>query len=176
MSGKTPKELYVVLKEQYEYENGKRKPVGNLLGFAHEYAPTTQAFRKKKETQLDWAYGRIGNAGYELIGDEVYIRPYTENQWTGGTHRKVDVAGYKVPSHLQPRIIKNDPIDGFTVCKSVSRYSTSNKVWRILDPRGFELEISTDCMEDLLMEGTVSKGVIHGLCQWHTGKILRYVN
>jgi len=64
------------------------------------------------------------------------------------------------------KVIVNEPIDGFEIDKSVSRYSTSNKVWRIKDPRGFILEISTSNMEMLLNNCTMENGVVKGKCVW----------
>lgn len=64
------------------------------------------------------------------------------------------------------KVILNEPIDGFEIDKSVSRYSTSNKLWRIKDPRGFILEISTENMEMLLNNCTMDRGVVKGKCIW----------
>ena len=43
-------------------------------------------------------------------------------------------------------IFENKPTHGFTISKEVRRLTTSNVVWRIFDPRGFELEISSGNM------------------------------
>lgn len=71
---------------------------------------------------------------------------------------------------LKPAIIDNIPRTGFKVASTVSRYSTSNKLWRIMDPLGFELEISTKNMEDLIMTGTINRGEFDGLLVWDFGK------
>ena len=47
-----------------------------------------------------------------------------------------------------------------------------NKLWRILDPRGFELEILSGTFEELVMSGVVDRGLIIGPCIWQTGKKL----
>lgn len=82
----------------------------------------------------------------------------------------------QVDDQYQPKIILNEPLEGFQIQRSVSRYSTANKLWRVLDPRGWELEISAETFEELIVNGSIIKGVIQGRCIWYTGKILRYAD
>ena len=72
------------------------------------------------------------------------------------------------------RIIENKPTRGFKMLEVVSRYSTSNKLFRVLDPRGFELEISADNLLDLAMATTIVRGEIVEECIWaqHNGVYL----
>lgn len=72
------------------------------------------------------------------------------------------------------RTIENKPTRGFKLLEVVSRYSTSNKLFRVLDPRGFELEISADNLLDLAMASTIVKGEIIEECVWaqHNGVYL----
>ena len=67
---------------------------------------------------------------------------------------------------IDPKTIDNVLMSGFKVAHSVSRYSTSNVVWRILDPRGFELEISSPNMSDLIGITTIEQGEIQDRCIW----------
>lgn len=46
--------------------------------------------------------------------------------------------------------ISNRPLCGFKLQKSTRRHTTSNVVWRVLDPRGFEIEISSENLMDIL--------------------------
>jgi hypothetical protein len=71
---------------------------------------------------------------------------------------------------MPPKVIDNIPLSGFKIDQFISRSSTSNKVWRILDPRGFILEISTANMEDILMKGSIVKGELIGDYIWDFGK------
>jgi hypothetical protein len=64
------------------------------------------------------------------------------------------------------RIIENKPIRGFKLTDVVSRCSTSNKLFRVADPRGFELEISASNMLDLISSSTIVKGEIIEECIW----------
>ena len=63
-------------------------------------------------------------------------------------------------------IVDNTPTEGFYVGCSVSRWSTSNKVFRVKDPRGFTVEIPTDNLATLLHHTTVVKGVVQEACVW----------
>lgn len=76
---------------------------------------------------------------------------------------------------INPRIIENKPTRGFKLLQVVSRYSTSNKLFRVLDPRGFELEISSDNLLDIALASTIVKGEIIEECVWassHNGAYL----
>lgn len=68
--------------------------------------------------------------------------------------------------HPDGHIFKNEPLEGFKLGRSVSRYSTDNKVFRLEDPRGFTVEISTGNLEMLMRDVTIIKGVIQGKCVW----------
>lgn len=72
----------------------------------------------------------------------------------------------------------NTPMTGFKLGKAVSRWSTSNKYFRLEDPRGFEVEISTGNLEMLVRDVTIIKGVIQDECLWarEDGNVLVSVN
>lgn len=63
-------------------------------------------------------------------------------------------------------IIDNTPTKNIYVGCSVSRWSTSNKLFRVTDPRGFTIEIPTDNLATLLHHTTVVKGVVQEECVW----------
>ena len=61
------------------------------------------------------------------------------------------------------------PLEGFEVAKSVRRSGWSgsgNVVWRVADPRGFELEISSDNFARVIDCTTIENGKILGKCLW----------
>lgn len=62
--------------------------------------------------------------------------------------------------------IDNSPAKGFYIGSSVSRWSTSNKLFRVKDPRGFVVEVPTDNIATLLHLCTVDKGVVQEECVW----------
>jgi hypothetical protein len=63
--------------------------------------------------------------------------------------------------------IDNQPITGFQILNSVSRWSNDNKVFRLKDPRGFVLEIATGNLEMILQTSNILKGgFIEDKCVW----------
>ena len=173
---KIPKQLYVVARVS-EVNPQYPSPPEPPFGFLNAYEPGKAAFEKKRQTQEQWAYlsysglqasARIEQQGndYVIIGHKVEWIPgatYPNNQ------RTVQVCELL---KFQPQIWDNNPIDGFEITKSVSRYSTSNKLWRVMDPRGVEFEITTGAFEELISNVTIIKGVIQEKCVWETNKKL----
>lgn len=72
---------------------------------------------------------------------------------------------------IEPRIIENKPVLGFKILEVVSRYSTDNKVFRVYDPRGFELEISSSNLLDIVLKHIIAQGNIMEPMLWF-GKTL----
>ncbi len=85
-------------------------------------------------------------------------RMATADNWAKGWGRSQE--------EIDPKTVDNVLMSGFKVAHSVSRYSTSNVLWRILDPRGFELEISSANMSDLIGITTIEQGEIQERCIW----------
>lgn len=61
---------------------------------------------------------------------------------------------------------KNEPMSGFILLTSERRHRTSNVVWRILDPRGFVLEITSENLEQIIRVCTIEEGEITVPCLW----------
>lgn len=186
---KPPKQFRVVFRDQREMlRDDKGNPVfdkdnvvqfENLprLGYMIAYTPNTQTFIKQKKTQDEWAYGQGWHCQqFEREGKmwtrepEKDERGYIISPRNGGSYEMT--VETMVPEHLQPIILDNEILEGFKIQHMVARYR-GNKVWRILDPRGFELEILSGTFEDIVMSGLVDKGKIIGPCIWQTGKGLR---
>ena len=171
MTLKVPDELYVVFKEEWEWnvphDSSSGKKILPPLAFANAYEPDKKGWQKKREVQLNWAYSSYYHTERP---DGIWLNETTE--WDNDVKNRVPVPARRVEEYLQPRIIENEPLSGFRISKSVTRYSTSNKLWRILDPRGFELEISTHNMEDILETGTVTKNEILGTFVWIPGRTI----
>ena len=70
----------------------------------------------------------------------------------------------KVPA----KVFKNVPMVGFEISKSVRHsFSRSNvERWRIIDPRGFELEISNTNMSLIIESCIIDNGEIIDSCVW----------
>ena len=93
---------------------------------------------------------------------------------TKAEQKRIDTVNRWSRKEEDSRVIDNRPTRGFKLLEVVSRYSTSNKLFRVLDPRGFELEISADNLLDLAMASTIVKGEIVEECVWaqHNGVYL----
>jgi hypothetical protein len=156
---KTPEKLRLVFREEREWNDGDT--ITSILGFATAHEPDTKAYDKRVNTQNNWAYGYYHRI--EADGIHMYGRRRKD-----GNINEIEEFDERVSDNLQPKVIDNVPISGFQIQHSVTRWSTSNKVWRILDPRGFELEIQTANMEDIIMSGQTDRGLIDGKLIWQT--------
>lgn len=130
-------QLYVGLKKQ-----GEGVP---LLGFATPLE-TNKAFEKRKHTVDYWA-------NPHQIREK---QPDGEMKWVPG-------------KRIDPLIIDNVAIEGFKISEEVRRtyWGGGNVVWRILDPRGYELEISSANLCRIIDSvGIQPGGVIPVKCLW----------
>lgn len=154
-----PKQHYVTIqyRQNVTSEEGK-------LGFASPYTKDA-AFAKRKNTQDRWAYGST----------QVTIDPDTNDITVSGSGNKGGLGHGEVDSstlfmtNCYPLIIDNELVEGFKIAESVRRYGWGgggNVVWRISDPRGFELEISSDNFARVIDCTTMINGVIQGKCLW----------
>lgn len=66
------------------------------------------------------------------------------------------------PPKIDPVVFDNVELSGYTLDKVVERYTTSNKVFRVNDPRGFQFEIYADNLADILLNGEISHGKLVG--------------
>lgn len=84
-------------------------------------------------------------------------RKMTVDSWTG-----------PVDSGSRYETYDNVLLEGFRISQEVRRYGWSggNVVWRIEDPRGFELEISSANFASIVDCCVIDKGVISSKCIW----------
>lgn len=139
------------------------------LGYAAEYNPNSEKCNQKNIKQLEWAYYNYFKDEKGDIWVEVY-KGWDSTRTSEHPNGKRIVETHRIEDEFQPIIVDNIPRQGFKVADTVSRYSTSNKLWRILDPYGFELEISTANMEELIYKSTLIKGEFEGMYYWDFGK------
>jgi hypothetical protein len=69
----------------------------------------------------------------------------------------------------KPVVLKNEPMAGFRLLDEIKRYSgwgSGNVKWRVEDPRGFELEITSPNLMQILACSVVDKGEILDMCMW----------
>jgi hypothetical protein len=152
-------QLQISLRAEYRFETimGVNTRISMPpLGFGSRFLPSKPKNDSRTKETLHWAYGN----DYEDRGGDIWMRHY---DWATRAY-------ICEPAAHQPIVIDNIPTLGFKITTSVSRSSTANKFWRILDPRGFELEISTANMEELLMTCSVNKGEFAGYYKWDFGR------
>ena len=107
------------------------------------YYEDNAAFLKRKATGVDWA-----NRSAHVYNREKGCYEYPNDKVEDGV------------------IIDNTPTTGIYIGSSVSRWSTSNKLFRVQDPRGFTVEVATDNIATLLHLTTVAQGIIQEPCVW----------
>lgn len=92
-----------------------------------------------------------------------FATPMEDN--AAGRKRIETVDGWR-DSSVEPIIFDNTPTFGFEIADVVRRYETSNKLYRIVDPRGFELEISAENLFSVIMTTTIVCGKIMEPMVW----------
>ena len=152
-----PTRLYVVFRPEGNDAERTR------LGFM---SPKTDdaAFEKRKQTQRRWAYG---NVEFDAAGKGTVVDHHWEYHNDGSPPTQVkDTA--PLQADLYPEEFDNELLEGFQIAKSVRRYGWNggNTVWRVADPRGFELEISSANFARIVDCTTIDRGVIQGKCVW----------
>jgi len=171
-SSKIPEQVYVTQKKQPKYDNGVIVGFDTPLGFLNAYEPKKSTWANKMKTQIEWAYaGYMADFKWEDRGGHLWISGWN---WEYGANARAQTKKvFDDWADPQPQVYDNSPMRGFKIENSVSRDSTSNKLWRILDPRGFELEITTACLEIIIMEAGILKGgEIPAACSWMSNKNL----
>ena len=161
MTTTIPKKLYVTV--QYREDSNNES---GLLGFASPYTKDA-AFEKRKLTQDHWAYGYGPIVTIDKENETVTVTG--KGQRGGhGCGQEWDATMLFI-ANCYPRIIDNAAVDGFQISNSVRRSGWGgggNVVWRLSDPRGFELEISSENFASLLNCCTLVNGVIKEKCVW----------
>lgn len=133
------------------------------LAFLHPHEPNKKADAKRKQTQLEWAYGSY-RGSYEVVNGIIIQNSVEYVNYKQQTKR--------CPAEYQPRVFDNDPLSGFEIFEVETRYSTNNKLFRVKDPRGFVAEITAKSLLGIILDGTITNGIIQGECVWHANKNL----
>jgi hypothetical protein len=169
---KIPAEIYVVSQNRIETEYPVpgnwtiKNEIDHNFGFLHPHEPNKATDAKRKHTQHSWAYHGL----YDNNGE----------WWEKGSDWKYDTITQKyisipydrpIAPEYAPRVWENIPMTGFKLIDTVNRYR-GNKLFKVLDPRGVEFEITVQSLYHILCEGTVSGGVIVDACVWAKGKDL----
>jgi hypothetical protein len=124
---------------------------------------------------LDYSSDTSGEVKmYEWVDDETlprleakdkddWLKQFLPDTYCGKSRREV------TDDHpMAPKILDNVPLSGYQLTKEVRRtgWNGGNVVWRILDPRGFQLEISSANLARIIDCSTITEGVIMEPCIW----------
>lgn len=136
-------QLYVGRKRQFEYNHLTKVRTQKVdLGFATPFE-NNAAFEKRKKTVDSWAI--------------------PSSDWDPVNRKPIPVEG------LIPLIFDNVARTGFKITDDVRRvyWGGGNVVWRVEDPLGFELEISSQNLMAIIQTvGLQPGGHIPGKCVW----------
>lgn len=122
------------------YVGVRAASTGVPLGFATPYEENA-AGRKRQETVNSW----LGEYSYDYRNS------------------------VRVKNKVNKQIIENVPMPGFKITDDVKRvyWGGGNVVWRVEDPRGFELEIQSNNLMAIVQScGIEAGGLIPGNCVW----------
>jgi hypothetical protein len=169
---KIPDQVYVVSQKRSEYEYpvpgnwNVKNEIEHNFGFLHPHEPTKATDAKRKHTQHSWAYSGMyeKNGEFWEKGADWKYDPIMHSHTSVPYDRPID------PLYA-PKVWDNVPLTGFTLIDTVNRYR-GNKLFKVMDPRGIEFEITVQSLYHILCEGTVSNGLIVDACVWAKGKDL----
>jgi hypothetical protein len=169
---KIPKQLYIVSKNviDREWSTPDYKTcteTAHNFGFLHPHEPTLKPDAKRKQTQHDWAY-----SGEQYLRDGVWCVKGSDREWRHGDNQwKVTYYDKPIEPEYAPRIWVNEPLTGFKIIDTVNRYR-GNKLFKVLDPRGLEFEITVASLFEIIQIGTIENGIIKSACVWKANKNL----
>jgi hypothetical protein len=153
MSYVIPKQLYIGYQERLDcnYRLPVEERIKVKLGFA-TYHEDNAKFENRKSTIDSWAQP------YDIE----YIERPPNDTYKHGWNEKIQ----HPRDDLKSELLDNEPLTGFKLSDFVKRtgWNGGNVVWRIQDPRGFELEISSANMQQLIDYCVINKGVIESPC------------
>lgn len=100
-----------------------------------------------------------------------FLTPYEENAAGLKRQQTVDTwaKGYtadRSKGPISPKIIDNVPLKGFMLSEEVRRggWTRGNVVWRVVDPRGWEFEITSANLASIIDCCTIRNGLIDDDC------------
>lgn len=98
-------------------------------------------------------------------------RKDTVDSWSrqGTTRWNPVTMAHEAVKKIEPASYENKPLSGFKLGREIRRHSSwgqGNVKWRIEDPRGFELEISSPNFASIILCTTIENGDILEECVW----------
>ena len=113
-------------------------------------------------------YNEDGEETTETLTVDLGFATYYEDN-AACRKRQSTIDGWAKKSSREAEILENSPLPNFTISKHVTHgggWNDLNVYWRIADPRGFELEISSGNLAKLFQYCEITKGTIKEECVW----------
>jgi hypothetical protein len=109
--------------------------------------------KREKDTPLGFVTPDTGDAAFKK-------RKATVDDWAYDNWHRQNAK--KIP----PLSLTNELVEGYVIADDIRRYGwgKGNVVWRMVDPRGFEFEISSANMASIIDCTTIKNGLIEGKC------------
>jgi hypothetical protein len=175
---KPPEKLYVVVRT-----DGNKNTLGNLWA----YNPARSTFPSKKR-QLDaWAYNYLTWGDHYIHDMEiedhgnglVFLVGYREVRNPSYSKSPGQPIRLKIPHRelleKPPQIWDNVPTYGFKL-REPAPSTKPTQLWRVVDPRGIEFELSAVELQQIIQDAQILKGgVIDAKCVWQASRKLRVV-
>ena len=123
--------------------------------FYVNYSIRTESSYNDATKQWDSHKTKLGFATYYEENAAFRKRQATIDRWAGA-NSKAD-------------LVENKPRTGYVLSKSVTHgggWNDTSVNWRVTDPLGFELEISSGNLNRILQYCTIEQGTILGECVW----------
>lgn len=99
--------------------------------------------------------------GYQLRGSDdhklSFMTPYSEDK---AFEKRLDTVRRWCNQGVKPELIKNEPCSGFKIDNNVRRYRTDNVVWELTHPKGFNFQISSENLCEILLNSEILNGEI----------------
>lgn len=96
-----------------------------------------------------------------------YMTPYGTDKSSQNRIRSINSYAtnpHRGSSTIDPKIVSNELLTGFKI-KQVSTYKSSD-MWRVEDPRGFEADVPSNNILDIISNCTIENGEILEKCIW----------
>ncbi len=99
--------------------------------------------------------------GYQLRGADdhklSFMTPYSEDK---AFEKRLDTVRRWCNQGVKPELVKNVPSGGFKIDNNVRRYRTDNVVWELTHPKGFNFQITSENLCELLLNSEILNGEI----------------
>lgn len=98
--------------------------------------------------------------GYQIRGVDrklSFMTPYSKEK---SFEKRLDTVTRWCDSSIKPEIVTNEPTRGFKIDDNIRRYRTDNVVWELTHPKGYNFQITSENLCELLHSCEILNGEI----------------